>query len=117
MRLGFAAADLYRATLGMFALLLGQAEAIAEETFHQNNDITAVGRPHTGFVEGEGDMMVGAAFTATDAGKMSVHGGSVTRQGQRARWNGDGFLPLSTELALWKQVVRQGLSVLLHYIP
>jgi hypothetical protein len=42
--------------------------------------------------------VVGAAFTTTDAGKMSVHGRSVTRLGQRARSNGDGFSPLFSVL-------------------
>jgi hypothetical protein len=75
----------------VFTLWLGQAQAIAEKTLYQNDDITAVSRPLSGFFEGQGDMVVGAAFAATDAGKMSVHGGTVTRQGQKARSNGDGL--------------------------
>lgn len=53
----------------MLTLWLGQAQAIAEKTLHQNDDITAVSRPLSGFFEGQGDMVVGAAFAATDAGK------------------------------------------------
>ena len=60
----------------------------SEKTLHQNDDITAVSRPLSGFFEGQGDMVVGAAFAATDAGKMSVHGGSVTRQGAEGTLEG-----------------------------
>ena len=88
----------------MLALMGGQAQAVAEKTFHQNDDVTAVGRPHAGFVKGQRDMVVRAALAATDAGKMGIHGGSATRLGQRARGNGDGFLPLFAVVRLWKQV-------------
>ncbi|GLH46630.1 hypothetical protein RS3R2_03100 [Pseudomonas lactis] len=69
----------------MFPLLQGQAQAVAEKALDQNDDVTAVRRPAAGFFEGQGHVMVAAAFAATDAGKVCVHGGSVTRQGQRAR--------------------------------
>ena len=58
----------------MLALQLRQAQAIAQETFYQNDDITAVRRPHTGLGEGQRHVMVGAAFAATNAGKMGIHG-------------------------------------------
>ena len=72
-------------------ILSGEEIGRGNHVVFQNDDAPAVAGPHTGLVEGQGDMMVGAAFTATDAGKMSVHGGSVTRLGQRARRSGDGF--------------------------
>jgi hypothetical protein len=33
----------------MFALLHRQAQAIAQETFHQHDHLTTVSRPHPGF--------------------------------------------------------------------
>nr|BFD44196.1 hypothetical protein FFPRI1PSEUD_56950 [Pseudomonas sp. FFPRI_1] len=58
----------------MFALLRRQPQAIAEKGLHQNDHLTAVGRPGTGFREGQGHMMVVAALAAAYTGKLSVHG-------------------------------------------
>lgn len=53
-RLGSAAGHHHRSALGVFTLLQGQAQAVAEETLDQDDDVTAVRRPATGFCEGQG---------------------------------------------------------------
>ncbi|GED75292.1 hypothetical protein PFL02_21420 [Pseudomonas fluorescens] len=57
----------------MLALLHRQPQAIAEEGFHQNDHLAAVGRPVAGFQQGQGHVVIVAAFAAADAGKLSVH--------------------------------------------
>jgi hypothetical protein len=57
----------------MFALLLWQAQAIAQETFHQHDHLTAIGRPHPRFGQGQGHVMVVAAFATAYAGKRRIH--------------------------------------------
>ena len=57
----------------MFALLRWQAQAIAEERLDQHDHLTAIRRPHTGFGERQRDMVIGAAFAATYAGKHRIH--------------------------------------------
>jgi hypothetical protein len=51
----------------------GRAQAIAQEGFHQHDHLTAIGRPHAGFGQGQGDMVVIAAFAAAYAGKRRIH--------------------------------------------
>jgi hypothetical protein len=57
----------------MFALLRRQAQAIAEKRLDQHDHLTAIGRPHAGFGQRQRDMVVGAAFAATYAGKRRIH--------------------------------------------
>ncbi|BCT35280.1 hypothetical protein PproGo58_47750 [Pseudomonas protegens] len=60
----------------MLALLRRQPQAIAEESLHQDDHLTAVGGPGPGFGEGQGHMVIVAALAATNAGKLSIHGAS-----------------------------------------
>ncbi|MNF90136.1 hypothetical protein D3C84_726900 [compost metagenome] len=71
--LGDAAVNHRRAALGMLALPCRQAEAVGQEGFHQDNHLAAVVRPHPGLVEGQGDVVIGAAFAAPYTGKRCVH--------------------------------------------
>ena len=95
----------------------GQPKPGAQETLHQHDDIAAVSRPTAGFFEGQGHMVVSAAFAATNAGKVGIHGKSVTRQGQKALMNGGGFLPLFTVLPLCKASYAPALLFLGHQVP
>jgi hypothetical protein len=57
----------------MFTLLRWQAKAVVQEGLNQYDDLAAIGSPHAGFRQGQGHMMVVAAFAATHAGKRRIH--------------------------------------------
>jgi hypothetical protein len=57
----------------VLTLVLGQAQPITQERLHQNDHLTAIRRPHPGFAQGQGDMVVFTAFAAAYAGKRRVH--------------------------------------------
>jgi len=57
----------------VFSLQERQAQAIAQKAFHQHDHLAAIVSPHAGFRQGQGDMVVVAAFAATYAGKRRVH--------------------------------------------
>ena len=73
MGVGHSAADNCRTALRMLALLLRQPKAVGKKRLHQHDHLTAVGRPHSGFGQGQGHMVIGAAFAAAYAGKGRIH--------------------------------------------
>ncbi|MNP13301.1 hypothetical protein D3C76_1055780 [compost metagenome] len=69
----------------MFALIGGQAQAVGQEGFDQDDDLAAGARPLAGFAQGQGDVVASAAFAAAGAVEAdiaslgSVHGLAGTR--------------------------------------
>jgi hypothetical protein len=57
----------------MFTLLRWQAQSVVQEGLDQYDDLAAIGSPHASFRQGQGHMMVVAAFAATHAGKRRIH--------------------------------------------
>jgi hypothetical protein len=65
--------NLCRAALSVVALPGWQAQAIAQESLHQHDHLPAIGRPHPGFGQGQGHMVIVAAFATAYAGKRRIH--------------------------------------------
>ncbi|MEF9671615.1 hypothetical protein QNM99_00250 [Pseudomonas sp. PCH446] len=57
----------------MIALLLRLARTIGDEGLDQDDHLAAVSGPLPGFDQCQGHMVIGAAFAATDTGKMGTH--------------------------------------------
>ncbi|MNI76671.1 hypothetical protein D3C73_1329160 [compost metagenome] len=73
VNLAGAAAHQRRARFGMLALLRRQAQAITQEGFHQHDHLATVSRPHPGFGQGQGYVVVIAAFATAYTGKRRIH--------------------------------------------
>ncbi|MCY1186707.1 hypothetical protein D9M73_276060 [compost metagenome] len=58
----------------MFALIGGQAQAVGQEGFDQDDHLAAGVGPLAGFAQGQGDVVAGAALAAAGAVEADIAG-------------------------------------------